>query len=222
MRYVIIFLLAAISAAQASECSHVYPNNQPIVVSNTIELCSSFFGVRYDVTSKAVVVTSELLSPRRHQLKREDSFRPDERLKKPERATIADYTRSGYDKGHMVPAGDANNVDQMRETFRLSNITPQVPALNRGAWRELEYQIRGMVISAGVPVWVVTGAVYSEAPPVVGKNKIPVPSGYYKIVYLPAGTKAYYAHNTDNSNIVTTTVQDINHFATMTLPLQLH
>ncbi|KAF8644132.1 hypothetical protein AX16_008660 [Volvariella volvacea WC 439] len=56
------------------------------------------------------------------------------------RATLKDYFRSGYDRGHMVPAADAKtSQDAMDETFLLSNIAPQVgDGFNRHYWAYLE------------------------------------------------------------------------------------
>ena len=55
--------------------------------------------------------------------------------------TPDDYTRTGYDRGHMAPnyliATRYGKVAQ-RETFLMSNIVPQTPELNRGPWRILE------------------------------------------------------------------------------------
>lgn len=54
-----------------------------------------------------------------------------------------DYARSGFDRGHMCPAGDNKWSQQaMRESFLLTNICPQAPSLNRGDWNEMEIQCR--------------------------------------------------------------------------------
>lgn len=58
-------------------------------------------------------------------------------------ATNADYTRSGYDKGHMAPAADMKwSVTAMKESFYFSNMCPQHPELNRRKWKDLEEKIR--------------------------------------------------------------------------------
>ncbi|KAG6820785.1 hypothetical protein H0H93_011550 [Arthromyces matolae] len=56
------------------------------------------------------------------------------------RARLKDYFRSGYDRGHMVPAADAKfSQKAMDETFLLSNIAPQVgDGFNRHYWAYLE------------------------------------------------------------------------------------
>ncbi|KAH9857817.1 hypothetical protein C2E23DRAFT_720275 [Lenzites betulinus] len=56
------------------------------------------------------------------------------------RAKLQDYFRSGYDRGHMVPAADAKiSQAAMDETFLLTNIAPQVGAgFNRHYWAYLE------------------------------------------------------------------------------------
>lgn len=64
------------------------------------------------------------------------AFKEDDRLPAVFRAKLADYFRSGYDRGHMVPASDARrNQEAMNETFYLSNICPQVgEGFNRDYW----------------------------------------------------------------------------------------
>ncbi|TEB36031.1 hypothetical protein FA13DRAFT_1762233 [Coprinellus micaceus] len=68
------------------------------------------------------------------------TFVEDESLPAQFRAKLQDYFRSGYDRGHMVPAADAkSSQDAMNETFLLSNIAPQVgDGFNRHYWAYLE------------------------------------------------------------------------------------
>ncbi|KZO99505.1 hypothetical protein CALVIDRAFT_384243 [Calocera viscosa TUFC12733] len=76
-------------------------------------------------------------------------FKEDESLPEPFRAKLSDYFRSGYDRGHMVPAADAK-ISQvaMNETFLLSNIAPQVGAgFNRHYWAYVEDWCRRLTSS---------------------------------------------------------------------------
>ncbi|KAJ7582525.1 hypothetical protein C8J56DRAFT_955020 [Mycena floridula] len=68
------------------------------------------------------------------------TFIEDESIPVPFRARLQDYFRSGYDRGHMVPAADAKfSQEAMNETFLLSNIAPQVgEGFNRHYWAYLE------------------------------------------------------------------------------------
>ncbi|KAG6879043.1 hypothetical protein C0992_005668 [Termitomyces sp. T32_za158] len=68
------------------------------------------------------------------------NFIEDESVPIPFRARLKDYFRSGYDRGHMVPAADAKfSQAAMDETFLLSNMAPQVgDGFNRHYWAFLE------------------------------------------------------------------------------------
>lgn len=68
------------------------------------------------------------------------SFTEDDALPVPFRAKLQDYFRSGYDRGHMVPAADAKiSQEAMDETFLMSNIAPQVgDGFNRHYWAYVE------------------------------------------------------------------------------------
>ncbi|ORY44276.1 hypothetical protein BCR35DRAFT_311158 [Leucosporidium creatinivorum] len=70
----------------------------------------------------------------------ESVFREDGDVPERFRAHLLDYFKSGYDRGHMVPAADAKQSQQaMSETFLLSNIAPQVgDGFNRHYWAYLE------------------------------------------------------------------------------------
>ncbi len=75
-------------------------------------------------------------------VKRSDDFREDPEIPTGS-ATLADYRRSGYDRGHLAPAADmAFSVRTMSDSFYMSNMSPQKPAFNRGIWKNLEAQVR--------------------------------------------------------------------------------
>ncbi|WP_420151609.1 DNA/RNA non-specific endonuclease [Spirosoma sp.] len=98
-------------------------------------------------------------------------------------ALSSDYTRAGYDRGHLAPAGDFKfSQRMMRETFLMSNITPQVPEFNRGIWKELEEQIRAWALRDH-GLYVVTGPVLKRGLPTIGKkNEVSVPEKFYKVI----------------------------------------
>ncbi len=113
---------------------------------------------------------------------RENQFMPDPVVQSGT-AVTADYTRSGYDRGHMAPAGDFKNSYQvMKETFYMSNISPQVPQFNRGIWLELEKMVRAWAYKYE-RVYVVTGPVLTQGLPTIGRlNKVAVPRQFYKVI----------------------------------------
>lgn len=54
-----------------------------------------------------------------------------------------DYAKTGYDKGHLVPAEDFAFSDSLQNlTFRFYNCVPQTPQLNRGKWKKYEAEAR--------------------------------------------------------------------------------
>ncbi|CAK5279492.1 unnamed protein product [Mycena citricolor] len=92
-------------------------------------------------TAEHITAASLRPAPGEKQGDRKDSqFIEDEDLPIPFRARLKDYFRSGYDRGHMVPAADAKfSQDAMNETFLLSNMAPQVgDGFNRHYWAYLE------------------------------------------------------------------------------------
>lgn len=117
-------------------------------------------------------------------LPRDDNFQPDPLLPKNHQVAHADYTRSGYDRGHMVPAADMKwSSRAMAECFYMSNICPQTHALNAGVWETLESACRRWAKQEG-SVYIVCGPVYKgNKQKHIGKNlSITVPDGFFKVV----------------------------------------
>lgn len=109
------------------------------------------------------------------------SFKPDPTVPTGS-ALPSDYTRSGYDRGHLAPAGDFRfSRKMMSETFYMSNMTPQAPQFNRGIWKELEEQFRRWALRDN-GLYVVTGPVLKPGLPTIGQqNQVSVPQQFYKI-----------------------------------------
>jgi len=195
------FLLLAVflsSYCFGSSCEHLYPDSKPIVVPNTVELCNSFYVSLFDNKNKRVILVSEHLANKGvGTAKRVDSFRSDTRvgtLPQPQQ-----YLKSGYDKGHMAPAGDASNDDEMYDTFLMTNMTPQLPTVNRESWRILEENVRKTFDKSMHDMDVVTIAIYGDDKKMKG---IPVPTGYWKIVYIDNTVKYYYCDNIDHAQVI--------------------
>ncbi len=114
-------------------------------------------------------------------IERTDNFRVDPMVKTGS-ATSADYQGSGYDRGHLAPAGDMGwSSLAMSESFYYSNMSPQVPAFNRGIWKRLEEQVRFWAVDNDT-VYVVTGPVLSGDLPKIGPSQVSVPRYYYKVL----------------------------------------
>lgn len=127
---------------------------------------------------------------RRHSVFAEDDSIPDMF-----RAKLKDYFRSGYDRGHQVPAADAKwSQAAMDDTFYLSNICPQVgEGFNRDYWAHFEDFCRRLT-GTYPSVRVVTGPLYLPRREADGKWRVnyevigsppnvAVPTHFYKVIY---------------------------------------
>lgn len=99
-----------------------------------------------------------------------------------------DYSKSGWDKGHMAPAGDMKwSQTAMYESFYLTNICPQNHELNSKDWHYLEKYVRDWAVKYG-KVWVVCGPyLYAETYGTIGERKVVVPDGFFKAVLRKDG-----------------------------------
>jgi endonuclease G len=125
----------------------------------------------------------------------DDPFAPDPLLKPGRRAELKDYARTGYDRGHQSPAADETVDKRLKdETFFLSNMAPQKPALNRKIWKDLEGTVRDWAESRG-EVYIITGGMFYDPKEetaatasgtvqfkVIGPDAVAVPTHFFKIV----------------------------------------
>lgn len=97
------------------------------------------------------------------------------------------YRGSGYDRGHLCPAGDRRFSEQAyNETFYTSNISPQDKEFNAGVWNRLEQQVRNWCRRYGDLV-VITGGVLEEGLEEIGEEDVDVPRAFYKIILRKEG-----------------------------------
>jgi len=106
-------------------------------------------------------------------------------------ASKNDYRSSGFDLGHLCPAAD-NNMSKKanRESFRMTNISPQLPGFNREVWKLVEEWVRLQAIIYDT-IYVVTGPVFLQNLGSIGKNKVTIPGYFYKVLLRKEGTKYY-------------------------------
>lgn len=115
-------------------------------------------------------------------IKRKNNFKEDPEVNTGS-ALPMDYSKSGYDKGHLCPAADMEwSENTMEESFYMSNMSPQVPSFNRGIWKELEEKVRDWALNNDSLV-IITGPVLQGNLQSIGrKNKVSVPLFYYKVI----------------------------------------
>lgn len=117
-------------------------------------------------------------------------------------ATKQDYTNSGYVRGHLCPSKDMCwSFASMKETFYMSNVSPQYQGFNDGLWKKLEGSVRKWAVEND-SILVLCGPVLSSKKGEIGENKVSVCSKFYKIVVdISYPTYKMIAFIMDNTNI---------------------
>ncbi len=100
--------------------------------------------------------------------------------------STSDYTRSGYDRGHMCPSGEQKwSEEAMNDCFVMANICPQVHDLNNGAWKTLETKERQWAARDSA-LMIVAGPIYEKTDKKrIGKAGVRVPSAFFKVLLAP-------------------------------------
>lgn len=101
------------------------------------------------------------------------------------------YFGSGYDRGHMAPnyaIAASYGREAQRETFLMSNISPQRPDLNRRLWQRLEEVVIDRFATRFGTLQVITGPIFAEG---IGSffhrvGFVEVPEAFYKIIVVPS------------------------------------
>jgi endonuclease G len=195
-----LFPAISIAAEQApprmqAACADQLPYGMPTMVAKNPVICRSAYILMHDPVAKIPRWVAWTLTPK-HSIgcvERDDAFAADQSLPEDQRSTPQDYAGSGYDQGHL-----ANNADMSwdpavaRESFIMSNMSPQLPTVNRGTWKMLETQERAVSHDLNHIVTIYAGNIYTASSKTIGKNRVVVPNSLYKIL-VDNNTRQSYA-----------------------------
>ena len=204
-----VLLGSRTASALAQSCLQFFPGGQPPVLTNsrlgqrTTLLCNDAYaalasGVTHGAIWSAEHSTAPSLEQARHT-RRQGEFHAEDRLAPSDQAQLADYRRSGFDRGHMTPSGDMPDEQTQGQTFSLANMVPQTAQLNRGIWARVESTVRRLAERDG-ELYLVTGpALHGTDIRSIGPDGVLVPSSTWKAVYDPRrqGTGVYVCRNNE-------------------------
>lgn len=174
------------------------------LAAGTRPLCFGAFAVMHSGVTRSPLWVAEHLTAKsveaaRRLDTRDNRFHPEERLSESERAELADYRGSGYDRGHMAPSGDMGRPEDDYESFSLANIVPQDAPLNRGGWADMEEYVRDLAAKLG-EAYVVTGPAYLGGSVRRLNGRVLVPTHVWKAAHVPGqGAGAWVASNDDRA-----------------------
>ncbi|QOL14547.1 DNA/RNA non-specific endonuclease [Dickeya dianthicola] len=182
--------------ASRSLCPGKFINDETPHIYYDEEICFTEFVVLYSYVNKAPLISAQRLTAEQVKaadaISRHDAFHIEPLIPQAVRSATDDYEYSGYDQGHMAPAGDMPNSLAQHESFSMSNMTPQLPKLNRISWRKIEASVRKLALQDG-EVWVVTGAVFGNKR--IG-NGVSVPTVIYKAISSQSTQQVFVGDNT--------------------------
>lgn len=191
-------LLFSTAAVYGGNCDQFLPFGVP--KTKAIELCRISYSTYYSNTEKIPLFSAELLLPENLNGKnaRNDNFQEDPGLSKNLQVDEKDLVSSGFDRGHLAPAEDMRtNSVALEQSFYMSNIVPQNPYMNRGAWKSLETYTRKVAMAYG-HAYVITGTITDKSSYNLPSGAI-VPTYLYKIIVTkqPFQMIAFKMPNTD-------------------------
>lgn len=221
-KFYLILLIAISSYAHAatSNCPDHFIKGQAPDIYNvnmqkqTAEVCYSGFATKNSGLTKSPLYSAEHLTKDRvneaHLLPREDSFHIEPNLPPSQTATLKDYNRSGYDRGHMAPNKDMSNKQMQYESFSLANIVPQDPDNNRNLHASIENATRYLAKKHG-EVYVLTGPAYMTNEIGFLNDRVAIPTNIWKAIYIPSINEAsvYWEKNQPGYNYEVISVKEL-------------
>ncbi len=129
----------------AIRCPTLYANGTPPAVGSattrTTEVCHTEYVLLASGVTKEPVYSAEHLTDQQvagaEAVGRVGSFHDETGIPAADRSKSSDYTNTGYDRGHMTPAGDAS-TERSERNLSMANVVPQDHKLNIGEWAYIE------------------------------------------------------------------------------------
>jgi endonuclease G len=208
----------------SSQCpSHFYRQKTPVFSNEKLnnkarELCYTTFAVMHSGLTRTPLWVAEHLTKEQlaqaKGLTRVNSFHPDPNVPESERAELADYARSGYDRGHLAPSANMPTEAAQYESFSMANMIPQEPTVNRGIWEAMESTMRQWARQKG-EVYIVSGVMFQGEKIQRLNRRVMIPTHVYKAVYDPAtkGAAVYVVENKPTSDYTVVSVADLEKLA---------
>jgi endonuclease G len=165
-----------------------------------------YFRICYDYKYKGAKFVNYQLNGNlvhKKNIKKRPRFYTEKAIPNKYRSKSKDYVRCGYDRGHL--ANDASfdwSKKSQKKTYTMANIIPQVPNINRRTWIKAEKLERQIAVKLG-KVNILNGVIYGDNPKRIGKNKIAVPKGFWKMIYNDnmKYKKCFYYENINIINV---------------------
>ena len=189
--FLALTLVSLLAASSFAACPDFFAGGKPPIITNKkmipkyTELCNSGYAVGHSGLTRTPLWGAENLTAANliagEGIARHDNFRADTRLSPGDRSELKDYSRTGYDRGHIVNNRDMT-PDKRDETFLLSNIVPQNSESNRGIWASIEAATRHEVKKKG-QLYIITGVLFHGERLQSLKGKVMIPTALYKCLY---------------------------------------
>lgn len=208
-KFLLLFLATGLTLADSDRMAHerLQPENAP----PTLEQVSRLgYALGYDPSRRQPLWVAYRLrreDVERKLVERDDSFKLD--LAVSNSPDKYDYSGSGYDRGHMAPARDMEyDIERMKDSFYMSNMSPQLPYINRVKWKGIEDFTRDAAIKFG-EIYVITGPIFegnegslpSKEKYIENENgNIPIPMAFYKVLFTKKHGGMMLSFKVDNDD----------------------
>ncbi len=126
------------------------------------------------------------------------------------RVKTADYTNSGYDRGHLCPSQDRTDTTANNKlVFFMSNIMPQTSENNQGPWARFEDYCQALA-QTGNELLILCGPSAFTGSRIQPSGKVAIPGVTWKIVVVvPAGSGSAASRITTATRVISVKMPNV-------------